>query len=110
MQGVLWRSVCFYCPGFLQFSAILVPGIAAQSRLDTKEKDILQVILRLEINQNVLSNTSGNRKMYHCKTRVDTTCTCVQPELFKQYKLFKQSPTTLSQLFFYSMTGSSGMR
>lgn len=39
MQGVLWCSVCFYCPGFLQFSAILGPGIAAQSRLDIKEKD-----------------------------------------------------------------------
>lgn len=80
MQGILWYSMCFYCPRFLQFSAILVPGIAAQSSLDTKEKYILCVILRLEINQNLLSNPSGNRKMHHCKTRVDTICICVKSE------------------------------
>lgn len=46
----LWCSVCFYCLGFLQFSAMLVPGIDAQSSLDTKEKDILWDILRPKIN------------------------------------------------------------
>lgn len=50
MQGVLLCSVCFYCPGFLQFSAILVPGTGAENTLDTKDKAILWVNLRLEIN------------------------------------------------------------
>lgn len=43
---IVYCSMCFYCPGFLQFSAILVPGIAAQSNLDThthKKKKIFCV-------------------------------------------------------------------
>lgn len=67
--------------GFLQFSAILVPGIAAQSSLDTKEKDILCVILRLEIIRTFyLTLVATEKKMHHCKTRVGTTFICVKSE------------------------------